>query len=42
MIDTELQEVIRALINVLLDKSEPLGAEFERVWDENIEQLYEP
>jgi hypothetical protein len=31
----------REVISVLAKDQTPLGAEFEKVWDDNVERLYE-
>lgn len=42
MNDGDLLDAITLVIEMLIANAEPLGAEFERVWDDNIELLYEP
>jgi hypothetical protein len=40
--DTYLMDSIATAYQTLLDAQEPLGVEFERVWEDNISLLYEP
>lgn len=33
--------ILDKILNTVYENMQPLGSEFERIWDENIEDLYE-
>lgn len=41
MVEALPDNVAKALAK-FAEKQEPMGAEFERVWDENVDKLYTP
>ena len=41
-VNEELEEFLVAWVQAFLEQQEPLGPEFEAVWDAHAAELYEP